>query len=168
MEMQWWEIVAFIFSILIMLVGLFGTILPVIPGTPLILATAFIYALITGFSEITWGTIGIFALMTIAAQLFEWLSTVFGVKKMGGSYYGVVGSLIGMIAGLLIPGVGIFGFIIGAFVGAVVFEIIRGQEFDRAIRAGFGSFIGFLFSGVLKFVLAATMIGMFAWKILFK
>jgi len=168
MEMTWVDIVSFIIALIIMLIGLAGTVLPVIPGTPIIFIAALLYALITGFVDITGQTLAIFAVMTGAALALDWVATVFGVKKMGGSYFGAFGSLVGMIIGLIIPGVGIVGFIVGAFVGAVVFEMLIGKEMKVAVKAGLGSFVGFMLGGVMKFAIASTMIGIFVWRVLIK
>ena len=90
------------------------------------------------------------------------------MKKMGGSYFGILGAFIGMIVGLFIPGVGIFGFIIGAFIGAFIFELLINKESKRALKAGIGSFVGFLVGGVIKFAIGVVMIGMFIWHVLMK
>ena len=175
MEMSWIEITYFVITLIIMIIGLFGTILPIIPGSPIILVAALIYALLTDFRDITGNTLIILAVMTGVSLLMDWIASSFGVKKMGGSFFGVIGAAIGMIVGLLIPGVGIIGFIVGAFVGAFVFELMLGKargkgstdnEIHIALKAGLGTFIGFLVGGVLKFALAAVMIGIFVWKVL--
>ncbi|MCP4583048.1 MAG: DUF456 domain-containing protein [candidate division Zixibacteria bacterium] len=164
--MSWLEIALFIITLLVMLVGMVGVILPMLPGVPVIFAAALIYAIITGFEVITGNILIIFGVMTAASFALDWVATAFGVKKMGGSLLGMLGAFLGMIVGLLLPGVGIIGFIIGAFIGAFVFEILIGKKTNEALRAGFGSFIGFLAGGVLKFVIGATMIGIFIYQIL--
>jgi len=165
--MTWPEIALFIIAILIMLVGLIGVIIPMLPGVPIIFFATLIYGIITGFETITINILIIFALMTVASFALDWLATVYGVKKMGGSYLGMLGAFIGMIAGLLLPGVGIIGFIAGAFIGAFVFEILIGKKTHEALRAGFGSFIGFIAGGVLRFAIAVAMIGIFVYRTIF-
>ena len=64
--------------------------------------------------------------------------------------------------------VGIFGFVIGAFVGAFLLELLVNKESKKALRAGLGSFIGFLAGSVLRLVIGAAMIGIFVWQVLFK
>ena len=165
--MPYYEIIFFIIAVLIMLVGLVGIILPVLPGVPLIFGAAFLYALVTGFRDITGQVILVFAVLAILSFIFDWLAATFGVKKMGGSYAGIIGAFIGMIVGLLLPGVGVVGFIIGAFIGAFVMEMLVNKESKKAFRAGVGSFIGFMIGGVMKFTIGAVMIGVFVWKVLF-
>ncbi|OQX92786.1 MAG: hypothetical protein B6D58_01195 [candidate division Zixibacteria bacterium 4484_95] len=167
MNMPWYEIVFFILALIVMVVGLIGIVLPVLPGVPLIFVAAFVYALLTGFKSIGGQALIILGILTIVSLVLDWLATVLGVKKMGGSKAGMIGALIGMIAGLLLPGVGFIGFIIGAFVGALVFELLVCKEPRVALRAGLGSFIGFLAGSLIKFVISVVMIGIFIWNVLF-
>ncbi len=166
--MDWLEIILFISALLIMIVGLLGVILPVVPGVPMIFGTALVYAILTDYADINSKTIILFGVLTIVSLILDWVATAFGVKKMGGSYAGIIGAFLGMIAGLFLPGVGIIGFIIGAFVGAFLFELLINKEAKKALKAGFGSFIGFMAGGLIKFVIGAAMIGIFAWNVLFK
>jgi len=159
------EILLFAFALLVMLVGLVGVIIPILPGIPLILGASFVYALITNFQAVTWSIVGIFAILTAVSLVLDWLATTYGVKKMGGSYAGMIGAFGGMIIGLFSGA--IVGLIVGAFVGAVVGELLAGKKSETALRAGVGSFLGFLAGGVVKFAIGAAMIGIFVWQILF-
>jgi uncharacterized protein YqgC (DUF456 family) len=165
--MPWYEIVFFILALIVMIVGLIGIILPVLPGVPLIFVAAFLYGLLTGFKSIGGQTLIILGVLTVVSLIMDWLASILGMRKMGGSKVGMFGALIGMIAGLLLPGVGFIGFIIGAFVGAFVFELLVCKETRIALRAGLGSFIGFLAGGLIKFVISVVMIGIFIWRVLF-
>lgn len=168
MDMTWLDILLFIGAILIMLVGLIGAVVPVIPGALLIFITTLVYAVITDFQEITKDTLIVLLIITAVTYLLEWLSTTFGVKRMGGSLWGVLGAFVGMIVGLVIPGAGLIGFIVGAFAGAVIFELIIGKTTNEAFKAGLGSFIGFLAGGIIKLILCSVMIGIFVWNVLVK
>jgi len=163
--MALWKIILFIFTLLIMFGGLLGTFLPVIPGVPIILLAAFVYAVIDGFHTISLATIAVFAILTGISLLLDYISMIFGIKKMGGSYFGVVGAFLGMIVGLLFWATFV-GLIVGPLLGAIAFEMLIGRESKTAIRSGLGSFIGFLLGGVLKFAIGAAIIGIFAWKAL--
>ncbi|MEE9554682.1 MAG: DUF456 domain-containing protein [candidate division Zixibacteria bacterium] len=165
--MTWTEIILFSAALLVMIIGQVGIILPFIPGVPMIFGAALIYAILTDFAVISAQTVIIFAILAVFSVILDWIATALGVKKMGGSYFGMFGAFLGMILGLLLPGVGVIGFIIGAFVGAFLFETLLGKESKAAFKAGLGSFIGFLAGGVLKFVIGAAMIGVFIWQVLF-
>jgi hypothetical protein len=165
--MSWFEILLFILTVGVMLVGLAGVVLPIMPGVPIIFGAALMYALLTGFSTISGLTIIIFGILTIASIILDWAASVIGVKKMGGSFAGMIGALIGMVVGLSLPGVGIVGFIIGAFVGAYAMELLINKDSRVALRAGLGSFLGFLAGGLMKFVISVIIIGIFVWQVLF-
>ena len=94
-------------------------------------------------------------IVVIAIQVLDYLIPVWGTKKSGGSKWGVWGSMIGMIAGLFF---GPLGIILGPFVGAVVGELLAGKNSTEAIRAGFGSFVGFLLGTVSKLIIAGFLI----------
>jgi uncharacterized protein YqgC (DUF456 family) len=164
--MDWPEILLFVAALLVMIIGLAGVILPVLPGIPIIFAAALIYGFLTGFSVIGADTLLIFAILTIIALILDWAAGVVGVRKMGGSRAGMIGAFLGMIIGLLLPGVGIAGFIIGAFAGAFIMELLVNRDSRIALRAGFGSFLGFLAGGLAKFVIGSIMIGMFIWRVI--
>jgi uncharacterized protein YqgC (DUF456 family) len=166
--MTWLEIILFVSALIFMLVGLLGVILPVLPGIPMIFIVALFFSILTDFTYLSGQTIILLGILAIISLVLDWIATLFGVKKMGGSYFGVLGAFIGMIVGLLLPGVGIFGFVIGAFIGAFLFELLINKESKKALKAGLGSFIGFLVGGVFKLVIGAAMIGIFVWNVLFK
>jgi len=165
--MTWYEIIYFAAALIIMLLGLVGTILPIIPGVPIVFVALLIHTLLTDFAAISGSTIIIFAVLTVVSILLDWLAGSMGVKKMGGSAAGMIGAVVGMIAGLMIPGAGLLLFIFSAFVGAVVFEMMAGKESKTALKAGLGSFIGFVAGTLVKFVIAAVMIVYFVWNVLF-
>ena len=130
------------------------------------LSFVLIYTLLTDFSAISGQVIVIFAALTVLSLLLDWLAGSLGVKKMGGSWAGMVGAFVGMIVGLMIPGAGLFIFIIAAFAGAVIFEMLAGKESRIALKAGLGSFIGFLAGTVIKFAIGVVMLVYFVWKVL--
>jgi uncharacterized protein YqgC (DUF456 family) len=158
------EIVLFIAALIVMLVGLAGVILPVLPGIPLIFAAAAIYGILTGFQDITFQLILIFAGITVFGLIVDYIANYFSVKKMGGGTAGAVGAVIGLLVGIFIHWVAI---IILPFVLAVMFELIAGRKGGRALKAGTGAFIGLMFGGLLRFIIGCVMIGIFIWKILF-
>ncbi|MEW5924722.1 MAG: DUF456 family protein [Candidatus Zixiibacteriota bacterium] len=165
--MTWYEIIYFIIALIVMLFGLAGTVLPIIPGIPIIFTAFVIYAILTDFASISGQTVIVFAILTAASVLLDWLAGSLGVRKMGGSTAGMIGALVGTVVGLFIPGAGLFIFILCAFIGAVVFEMIAGRESRAAFRAGLGSLIGFLAGTVVKLAIAIIMIVYFVWVVLF-
>ncbi len=144
------ELLLMIVSGALIIVGIIGAILPVLPGLPL----SFLGILLFKFSdrcEYGWTTVLVLGLITGVALLLDYIIPVIGNKKFGGSRYGAAGCLIGMVMGLLFfpP----LGMIIGAFVGAVIFEMLfDAKELKPSLKAGLGVFIGFISSTFINFL----------------
>ncbi|HKJ43351.1 MAG TPA: DUF456 domain-containing protein [Sunxiuqinia sp.] len=144
------------FGILLILGGIAGAVLPVLPGPPL----SYVGLLLLHFtSKYQFSTkfLVIWAIITVVVYLLDYIIPVWGTKKFGGSKRGVWGSVIGLVIGLILfpP----WGIIIGPFAGAVLGELSSGKESKAALRSGFGSFVGFLTGTLLKLIAS----GMMAW-----
>lgn len=136
-----------------MILGIAGCLLPMLPGPPLsyLGLIAIHFSSKIDFSSkflISWGII------VILVSILDYVIPIWGTKYFGGSKYGVWGSMAGLLAGLFIPPVGI---IIGPFLGAVVGEMLAGNK-QNALKAGFGSFIGFLAGTVIKLLVSLIML----------
>ena len=162
--MTFLEILLFVVALLIMIIGLAGVILPVLPGVPLIFGAAVLYGILTGFEEISLQLILIFAGLTIFGLVVDYLANYFSVKKMGGGKAGAVGAVIGLMIGIWF---GLVWIIILPFVLAVAFELIAGKEARQALTAGFGALVGLLFGGLTRFIIGCVMVGIFVWAVLF-
>lgn len=138
-----------ILAILLLLVGIAGAVLPGIPG-PIISFGGLVSLYFTSYHPYTDKFILLWAAIAIGITVLDNIIPILGTKKMGGSKKGVTGSIIGLVIGLLF--LGPFGILIGPFVGAVVGELIGGKQFNQALRAGIGSFLGFISGTVLKLV----------------
>src|SRR5574340_319198 len=141
-EMGIWEIILFAISLMIMLIGMAGIILPIIPSIPLIWIGTFLYAVFTHFEKITWMVLLTFALLTIFSIVLENLGNVYGAKRFGATRWGIVGSVIGTGVGFYFGGP--IGLILGPIVGTVIFELIGGKGYKGALKSGLGNFVGFL------------------------
>jgi len=148
-----------IFTAILMFAGIVGTLLPFLPGCPLILGGALLYAWYTGFGVVSWGTLIFLLLLTLLSEVLEKGTTFIGAKKYGASRWGLLGVLLGGIGGLILGGPP--GLIFGPFLGAVILEFLHGRAVNEAFRAGWGAIIGLL-GGVLgKLLIALIMIGVF-------
>jgi len=153
------DILLLILGLCIMILGLIGAFLPVLPG-PL---TSWLGLLILDFTQAISFSVT-FMIVTFSIALLVWLLDYFipalGTKKFGGSRKGIIGSTIGLILGLIFfPPLGI---IVGPFVGAFIGELIHdSSNNNRALKAALGSFIGFLFSTGLKFTVSLVYFGLF-------
>jgi uncharacterized protein YqgC (DUF456 family) len=131
-----------------MLVGFVGAILPVLPGSILAFG-ALLLAKILGFSEINWWIIGIFGFFTLLGILLDYLVPIAATKKMGGSRYGIVGMIIGLVVGIIFSPFGFISIILAPFLGALIGELMYDREnHKRAFKSALGSVVSyFLTSG---------------------
>ncbi len=139
---------------LCLLVGLLGSVLPILPGAPL----SYVGILLLHFTEraeFSTKFLVFWLVIVILIQVLDYIIPAWGTKKFGGSKKGVWGSMIGVVVGLFF---GIWGVVIGPFVGAVLGELIDGKQTAAAIRAGFGSFLGFLIGTLSKIIVCAILI----------
>ncbi len=151
-------------TIALMLIGLIGSALPFVPGSPLILLGAFIYAWYTDFLVVTWGTLVILLLLTVLSQILDYLASILGAKKFGASRWGMSGAFLGGIIGLFSGG--ILGILIGPFIGALLLEFLHGQDLPASLKIGLGTLVGFLGGAIGKIIIALTMVGIFLVKII--
>lgn len=146
-------------AIIILILGLIGCLLPVLPGPPLSFV-AIIILHFTRFADFSGRSLFFFGALALIVQVLDYIVPAWGTKKFGGSKYGMWGAIIGLIAGIFIlPALGLvlgpfglIGILGGPFVGALVGERIAGKDNDSAMRAAFGSFIGFLAGTFMKLV----------------
>jgi uncharacterized protein len=146
------DIILLILGIILMVIGIIGCLVPVLPGPPLsFLGLILLHA--THYGSFSKSTLIILAAVTIAATILDYIVPIWGTKKFGGSKYGARGATVGLIIGLFF---GPAGIIIGPLVGAIVGELIFRDDFNYALKAGFGSLLGFLTGIGLK--LAASFV----------
>src|SRR5438128_1041135 len=151
MELLWWLLTMFLFA-----VGLIGAVLPVIPGTTIILAAAVIHrTMLGGEKSIGWWSISALILLTLASYMLDFLSGYFGAKYFGATKWGTFGAIIGAIVGLSF---GIIGLFVGPVIGAMAGEFIAGKKMIAAGRAGWGSLLGNLGGMAGKLLIALAMI----------
>ncbi|MGE0090502.1 MAG: DUF456 domain-containing protein [Bacteroidales bacterium] len=141
-----------VLSILLIITGLLGCVLPVLPGPPF----SFLGLLLLHFTKFADFTVTLLiatAVLAIIVTVLDYIVPIWGTKKFGGSKAGQWGATIGMIIGMLF--LGPLGLILGPLVGAIIGELIKGTESRQALSASFGAFIGFLLGVGLK--LAASL-----------
>ncbi|MCD6112823.1 MAG: DUF456 domain-containing protein [Bacteroidales bacterium] len=139
---------------LLLIVGVLGCIIPIIPGPPI----SYISLLLLQITEkhpFTTRFLVIWALITTVVTVLDYVVPVYGTKKFGGSKKGIWGATIGLFIGIFFsPPIGI---IVGPFLGALIGELIAGKESKVAFMSALGSFIGFVAGTLLKIVASVTM-----------
>ena len=142
--------------------GLIGSFLPILPG-PLTGWLGLMVLHLTNAVPMNWTFLGITLGIALLIWVLDYFIPAMGTKKFGGSKLGVIGTTIGLIIGLLSPIP--FGFIIGAFLGALTGELIHdSKDTSRAVKAAFGSFLGFIFSTTIKFMISLVLLVLFFQK----
>lgn len=142
--------------LIVMILGAAGTILPVVPGTPLIFLAALGYGLYEHFQNITISVLAVLFFLMVVSLLIDYFAGVVGAKKYGATRYGTWGSFLGGIVGVVI--FNIPGLLIGPFAGAVIGELVSGKKIDQALKVGLGSVLGLAGGAFFKFVIALAMI----------
>jgi uncharacterized protein YqgC (DUF456 family) len=142
------EVIVIMIGAILIILGLVGSVLPILPGPPLSFIGIFLFALTRNFSPpLTPTLIIIMLVITIAVTGVDYLLPLIGAKKYGASKWGIYGSILGMIIGVFFSP---FGMLLGAFVGAVLVEWMVSRKEKQALRAGWGIFIGSLLGTILK------------------
>lgn len=150
------NILGIIVAVVFFTVGVLGTILPALPGAPLIWLGMLIYGFIDKFQNLSWAFFIGQGLAVVLIFLIDYLASVWGVRRYGGSKEAIWGSVLGGILGIFV--LGPFGLIFGPFVGAVAGELYRRTPFGKALEVGLGTLIGFLGGTALKLAIEAVMI----------
>ena len=157
------EIIGLTITLLVMLLGFFGSIVPFLPGPPLVMIAAIGHRLWFGEHSASALVLLYLAALTTVALLLDHFTSVYGAKRFGATWRGLLGAFVGGVVGIFfnIPGI-----IIGPFVGAMLFEMMGGYKFDKASRAGLGATLG-VFAGIIgKCVISVVMIGVFTVNVI--
>lgn len=142
-------------SILLLILGVVGSFLPVLPGPPLSFAGMLILHLTPGY-DFTTKLLIVFGLLAAIITIIDLVLPIYGTRRTGGSKRGMYGAAIGLVAGIFFfPPAGI---IVGPFVGALVAELSNNRDLAPAVRAAFGSLVGLLAGAFLKFLYSIAVI----------
>lgn len=149
----WW-----VLSITLIVVGVAGTFLPVLPGVILVFGGMLLGAWIDGFTRIGWVTLVVLGVLTLLVLLVDIVSGLLGAKRVGASRLAIIGAAVGTIVGLAF---GIVGVLIAPFIGAVIGEVITRGQLAPAARVGLATWIGMALGAIAKLALVLAMVGLF-------
>jgi uncharacterized protein YqgC (DUF456 family) len=144
----------------LMVAGLIGAVVPMLPGTPLIMVGAVVYAVATDFSPVGGGRLAILAVLGLAGWAIEHLAGILGARRAGGGRAAVVGALVGAVIGLAFAPLGL---LLGPIVGAIAGELLSGRDPAGSVRTGIGTAIGVVVGIVAHVAFAVTMVALFVW-----
>jgi uncharacterized protein YqgC (DUF456 family) len=157
-----WTILWWLLACLIVIAGLAGTVIPALPGVPLVFAGLFVGAWIGNFETIGWITIGVLALLALVAWAVDFLAGAFGARYLGASSRAFWGATFGAIVGIFF---GLPGIVLGPFIGAVLGELSVGSDLLQSGRSGLGAWLGMVVATAAKLAIAFLMIGIVIFKL---
>ncbi len=147
----------YLLAVLLIVTGVAGTVIPAIPGLPLIFAGGWILGAASDYQLVGVSSVVILALLTAIGVAIEFLAQILGAKKAGATKAGLWGAVIGMVLGLV---TGIWGLVFFPLIGAVAGEILAGRDMMKAGAVGIATWIGMAVGLGVKLALAFTMTGM--------
>ncbi|MFH1976379.1 MAG: DUF456 domain-containing protein [Pseudomonadota bacterium] len=156
-------IVLWITAVLLILVGVVGALLPVLPGIPLIFGGILIAAWIGDFQQISALTVVVIAILAVFGIIIDYVAAAVSAKKAGASRQGVIGAAIGTIAGVF---TGLWGLLFMPLAGAAIGEFIAHKDMLRAGKIGAATWFGLLVATAVKLAVAFTMVGVFIASLL--
>lgn len=157
------EITALIVSSLLVVLGVLGSVLPLLPGVPLIVAGYLLYGFATRFMLIDVRLILIALGLTLAAAFVDLGAGALGAKRFGASAWGIAGGTLGTVLGIVV--LGPVGLVVGPVAGAILGEMLAGRTWEQASRAGIGGLIGFVGGSILRLIIALSMAALFFMKV---
>lgn len=142
--MEWlgWDLLLWTVWVLafgLVIVGLAGTILPILPGVPLVLLGLFLIAWLDGFERVGWWTLLWLTALTVLSVVIDFIATAEGARRFGAGRLAILGATLGLLFGLFF---GLIGIVLGPFVGAVIGHLLGRAGLDASLRAGVGATIG--------------------------
>jgi uncharacterized protein YqgC (DUF456 family) len=149
-------VLVWLLALVLIALGVAGTVLPALPGPILVFAGVLVAAWIDGFTRIGVLTLVVLGVMTAAAHVVDLASAAAGVNRSGASRRAVAGAAVGTAAGLFF---GIPGLIVGPFAGAVLAELTVRRDLRAAGRAGLFATLGFAMGLAAKLAVVFAMIG---------
>lgn len=147
-----------ILAMLLVVIGLAGLVLPVLPGALLIFGGLFLAAWADQFQYLGAGSLGVLAVLALATYAVDFAASAFGARRFGASSRAAIGAGIGAFVGLFF---GLPGVLLGPFLGAMIGEFSARQNLEAASRAGVGATLGLVVGAALKLALAFSMLALY-------
>ena len=149
------DIIFLITGLLLCLIGIVGSFLPIIPG-PVTSWLGILLLNLTSAVEFNLNFVLITFTVAVSVGILDYIIPILGVKKLGGSRSGQIGTTVGLIVALVI--LGPIGIIVGPFLGALLGEMTTNKSFQNSLKPAFGSFIGVIAGSVIKFLISLSFL----------
>ena len=148
-----------VLAVVLVLLGIAGTVLPALPGAPLVFLGLVCAAWADGFQKVGWFTLSILAILMLLTFVVDFLASRWGAKRVGASWLALAGAFVGTIVGLFFN---VPGLIFGPFLGAVAGEWLAVRNLRQAGKVGLGTWLGMILGIAAKLALVFAMVGIFA------
>jgi uncharacterized protein len=152
-------------ALLVMGAGTIGSMVPAVPGTPLVLAAAIVHRLVFGAHSANTTVLLIMGALALVSFGLDYLATFLGAKKLGATWRGMVGAILGTLVGFFFS---LPGLILGPFLGAALFELMGGRKWKEAARAGAGAVLGLLLGAIGKCACCVAMMALFTVSVILR
>ena len=153
------EVLWLVLAVVLVCAGVAGSVLPALPGVPLVFAGLLLAAWAGDFQQVTWIPLVVLGLLTVISFVIDFAATALGAKRVGATKLAVLGAALGTLGGLFL---GLPGLILGPFAGAVAGELLSHGKLRQAGRVGAATWVGLIFGTLAKLALVFTMLGVFA------
>lgn len=153
-----------VIAVLLIVVGVAGTVLPALPGIPLIFGGVLLAAWIDDFQRIGTWTLIVLAVLAAIGVAVDYIAAAISAQRVGASRQGIIGAAIGTLAGIF---TGLWGLVFMPLVGAAIGEFIAHKDALRAGKVGVATWFGLLIGTAVKIAVAFTMIGVFLAALVF-
>lgn len=149
----------YVLAAVMVLVGIVGSVLPALPGVPLVFGGLLLAAWAGDFRHVGAFTLSVLGALTVFALVVDFVAGVLGARRVGASRYAVIGAALGTLIGIFF---GLPGLLLGPFAGALIGELAAGGTLHKATEVGIGAWIGFVAGTVVKLGVCFAMLGIFA------
>ncbi len=149
------DLILLVLGLILCLIGIVGSFIPVIPG-PVTAWLGILLLYLTTAVEFNLNFILITLTVAVSVGILDYIIPILGVKKLGGTRSGQIGTTVGLIVALII--LGPIGIIIGPFMGALLGEMSTKKSFQDSIKPAFGSFVGVIAGSVIKFLISLSFL----------
>lgn len=153
------ETLWYVLAALLIVAGLVGTVLPALPGVPLVFLGMLLAAWADHFTHAGAFTLGVLGTLTVLALIIDFAAGILGAQRVGASRRAVIGAALGTVIGIFF---GLPGLLLGPFVGALLGELSAGGTLHKATSVGVGAWLGFIVGTVAKLGICFAMLGIFA------
>lgn len=158
------DVALWVLSAGLILAGLAGTVLPLLPGTMLVLLGIVLGAWIGDFQAVGWGTIAVVTALALLAWVLDYVAGLLGARKVGASRQALIGAALGTLLGIF---TGLVGVLFMPLLGAAAGEYLAQRNEGRAIKVGVATWVGMMVGMLAKVVLAFMMVGIFIVALIF-